>query len=113
MFFKPKQEKFFLVLSDDAVTTASEPTPIASEPAASPSKAPNKAPKVDPPTPKATVQAPAAPIQTSVPASTSQKPASEPAALAPLEPPYPLFPSRRRPGPSLDRFTRMAKDMNR
>jgi len=106
MFFKPKQEKFFLVLSDAPAkmapeSTAPEPTPIASEPPQS------KAPAVDPPASKP-VPAPIQPaIQPSAP-----KPIA-PAAPLPPEPPYIFFPSRRRPGPSLSPFTRMVREMNR
>jgi hypothetical protein len=111
MIFKRK-EKFFLTL-DDTASSPSTPAPtkteVAPEPAAPVApKAPSKpaAPKA-----KGTVQDPSDIIAAAV--QTAPSPIAKVAPPPSVEPPYEYFPSRRRPGPSLQGFMDMARNMGR
>ncbi|MEY2976251.1 MAG: hypothetical protein ACO3NK_14215 [Prochlorotrichaceae cyanobacterium] len=115
MIFKKKKEQFFLTLDEGSQAPDAAPQVV---------EAPKTTPEA-PPAPKASkAKAPKAK------ASTATTPAPDPseiiaaavkaapapvvkAAPAPSVVPYEFFPGRRRPGPSLQGFMEMARNMGR
>lgn len=112
MIFKPK-EKFFLTIDETAAaptSTQPEATPAA---AAAPAPAPGSktSVKATPSKTKTKAQDPSDIIAAAVQSAPSPIVKAAPAPSA--EPPYAYFPSRRRPGPSLQGFMDMARSMGR
>ncbi len=115
MIFKRK-EKFFLTL-DDTAPASSTPAPAPTTPEVTPEPAAPQAPKAAKaptkaaPKAKGKAQDPSDIIAAAVQAAPS--PIAKAAPAPTVEPPYEYFPSRRRPGPSLQGFLDMARNMGR
>jgi hypothetical protein len=115
MIFKKKKEQFFLTLDEGSKAPDAAPQVVV---------APTPKPEETPPAPKATskAKAPKAPAPKTPASDPSEiiaaavKAAPAPvvtAAPAPSVVPYEFFPGRRRPGPSLQGFMEMARNMGR
>jgi hypothetical protein len=116
MIFKRK-EKFFLTIDETpsapAIPAAPAPTKpeVAPEPTTAAPKTPKAPSKPTPSKAKGKVQDTSEIIAAAVQAAPSPVTKATPAPR--VETPYEYFPSRRRPGPSLQGFMDMARSMGR
>ncbi|MEM8603318.1 MAG: hypothetical protein AAGF24_05730 [Cyanobacteria bacterium P01_H01_bin.121] len=122
------KDNFYLVLDESSSSTQANPTPVSPKPQSTPTT--DKPAKSEvtavtatqaPPQPKQSKQSkaknPVAQVQPPppAPAPSPAEPAENPAklqeAIASFQAMTPKFPTRRRPGPSLDMFAEMARTM--